>query len=114
MIQVGARPTSWVQVLCEMQRDWSRKETAGPFAEILFAVEGRWRRSLPARIMAGAQIVQILDLLAEDNRLISNDVGNVNVYAAAREVRPPGAPTMGGTSEQRGYEISGEADRRRT
>jgi nicotinamidase-related amidase len=41
MIQAGARPTSWVQVLCELQRDWSRKETAGPFAEILFAVEGR-------------------------------------------------------------------------
>src|SRR6267143_318929 len=32
MIQAGARPTSWVQVLCELQRDWSRKETAGPFA----------------------------------------------------------------------------------
>jgi nicotinamidase-related amidase len=41
IIQAGARPTSWVQVLCELQRDWSRKETAGPFAEILFAVEGR-------------------------------------------------------------------------
>ena len=41
MIQAGARPTSWVQVLCEGQRDWSRKDTAGPFAEILFAVEGR-------------------------------------------------------------------------
>ena len=41
MIQAGARPTGWVQVLCELQRDWSRKETAGPFAEILFAVEGR-------------------------------------------------------------------------
>jgi len=41
MIQAGARPTSWVQVLCELQRDWSRKDTAGPFAEILFAVEGR-------------------------------------------------------------------------
>jgi len=40
MIQAGARPTSCVQVLCEMQRDWSRKETAGPFAEILFTVEG--------------------------------------------------------------------------
>jgi nicotinamidase-related amidase len=41
MIHAGARPTSWVQVLCELQRDWSRKDTAGPFAEILFAVEGR-------------------------------------------------------------------------
>jgi hypothetical protein len=38
MIQAGARPTSWVQVLCELQRDWSRKATAGPFGEILFAV----------------------------------------------------------------------------
>jgi nicotinamidase-related amidase len=41
MIQAGARPTSWVQVLCELQRDWLRKDTAGRFAEILFAVEGR-------------------------------------------------------------------------
>jgi nicotinamidase-related amidase len=41
MVQAGAQPTSWVQVLCELQRDWARKETAGPFGEILFAVEGR-------------------------------------------------------------------------
>jgi nicotinamidase-related amidase len=41
MVQAGARPASWVQVLCELQRDWSRQETARRFAEILFAVEGR-------------------------------------------------------------------------
>ena len=41
VVQAGAQPTSWVQVLCELQRDWGRKETAGPFGEILFAVEGR-------------------------------------------------------------------------
>ncbi len=41
IVQAGAQPTSWVQMLCELQRDWSRKETAQPFAEILFAVEGR-------------------------------------------------------------------------
>jgi nicotinamidase-related amidase len=41
IIQAGAKPTSWVQVLCELQRDWSRKETASQFADILFAVEGR-------------------------------------------------------------------------
>jgi nicotinamidase-related amidase len=41
VVQAGARPTSWVQVLCELQRDWARKETSGRFAEILFAVEGR-------------------------------------------------------------------------
>jgi len=38
--QAGAQPASWVQLLCELQRDWARKETAGKFAEILFAVEG--------------------------------------------------------------------------
>jgi nicotinamidase-related amidase len=40
IVQAGAKPISWVQLLCELQRDWARKETAGPFAEILFAVEG--------------------------------------------------------------------------
>jgi nicotinamidase-related amidase len=41
VVQAGAQPTSWVQVMCELQRDWARKDTAGRFAEILFAVEGR-------------------------------------------------------------------------
>jgi nicotinamidase-related amidase len=41
LVQAGAHPTSWVQMLCELQRDWSRKETAQPFAELVFAVEGR-------------------------------------------------------------------------
>jgi nicotinamidase-related amidase len=40
MIQAGAQPTGWVQLLCELQRDWNRTETAKLFAEILFAVEG--------------------------------------------------------------------------
>ena len=39
--QAGAKPISWVQLLCELQRDWARSDTAGPFAEILFAVEGQ-------------------------------------------------------------------------
>jgi hypothetical protein len=39
--QAGARPIGWVQLLCELQRDWMRKETAAAFADILFAVEGR-------------------------------------------------------------------------
>ena len=34
----------------------------------------------------GTRLVQILDLLAEDDRL--------NVYAGELEVRPPGAPTI--------------------
>ena len=38
--QAGAKPVSWVQLICELQRDWQRKETAKEFANILFAVEG--------------------------------------------------------------------------
>lgn len=38
--QAGAHPVSWVQLACELQRDWQRKETAVEFAKIVFAVEG--------------------------------------------------------------------------
>jgi nicotinamidase-related amidase len=40
MQQAGAQVTSWVQLICELQRDWARKETVPKFSEILFAVEG--------------------------------------------------------------------------
>jgi nicotinamidase-related amidase len=36
MVQAGAKPTSWVQLACELQRDWARTKTATPFADILF------------------------------------------------------------------------------
>ena len=38
--QAGAKPTSWVQLICELQRDWLRKEMVSGFVDILFAVEG--------------------------------------------------------------------------
>lgn len=38
--QAGGQPTTWVQLICELQRDWARKETVPKFAEILFAVQG--------------------------------------------------------------------------
>jgi nicotinamidase-related amidase len=41
IIQAGAKPLSWIQLVCELQRDWLRKETVPEFANILFAVEGR-------------------------------------------------------------------------
>ncbi len=41
MAQAGGKLVSWVQMACELQRDWARKDTAKAFAEILFAVEGR-------------------------------------------------------------------------
>lgn len=40
LIQAGAKPTSWVQLICELQRDWNRVATVPGFSDILFAVEG--------------------------------------------------------------------------
>jgi nicotinamidase-related amidase len=37
--QAGGKPTSVVQVGCELQRDWDRQETAGGFTQILFGGE---------------------------------------------------------------------------
>ena len=39
--QAGAKPISWVQLACELQRDWKRADTAAAFSDILFEVEGR-------------------------------------------------------------------------
>jgi nicotinamidase-related amidase len=36
MVQAGAQPIGWIQLLCELQRDWARTETAGQVAEIAF------------------------------------------------------------------------------
>ncbi|HEY8978948.1 MAG TPA: hydrolase [Streptomyces sp.] len=35
MIQGGAVPVTWVQVLLELQRDWARGETYGPVTELV-------------------------------------------------------------------------------
>jgi len=40
LIQAGAKPVSWVQVICELQRDWNREKTVPGFSDILFSVEG--------------------------------------------------------------------------
>lgn len=40
LLQAGAKPTSWVQLICELQRDWNREATVPGFSEILFAIEG--------------------------------------------------------------------------
>jgi len=39
--RAGAQPTSVAQLLCELQRDWARKETVQPVLEILFALQAR-------------------------------------------------------------------------
>jgi nicotinamidase-related amidase len=40
LVQAGGKPISWVQLICELQRDWNRQETVPGFSEILFAVAG--------------------------------------------------------------------------
>lgn len=40
IVQAGAVPVGWVQLACELQRDWKREATVPGFAEIVFAVEG--------------------------------------------------------------------------
>jgi nicotinamidase-related amidase len=34
--QAGGKPTSWVSLACELQRDWARKATVPEFVRILF------------------------------------------------------------------------------
>jgi nicotinamidase-related amidase len=38
--QAGAQLITWVQVLCELQRDWSRKETANDFMKLFIETGG--------------------------------------------------------------------------
>jgi nicotinamidase-related amidase len=35
--QAGGRPVSWVQLVCELQRDWSRTETLDGMFKVVFA-----------------------------------------------------------------------------
>jgi len=40
ILQAGGQPTTWVQFICELQRDWNRVDTVPGFADIVFTVEG--------------------------------------------------------------------------
>lgn len=40
IIQAGGIPISWIQLACELQRDWNREGTAPGFADIVFAEVG--------------------------------------------------------------------------
>ena len=37
VIQAGAKPTSWVSLACELQRDWARLETVPAVVDIVLA-----------------------------------------------------------------------------
>lgn len=38
ILQAGAKPITWIQLACELQRDWAREATVPGFAEIVFAL----------------------------------------------------------------------------
>ena len=40
IVQAGGQPTTWVQFVCELQRDWNRVGTVSGFADIVFKVVG--------------------------------------------------------------------------
>lgn len=40
LVQAGAVPVSWIQVACELQRDWNREATTAGFASIVFPEVG--------------------------------------------------------------------------
>jgi nicotinamidase-related amidase len=40
LVQAGGKPISWVQLICELQRDWNRDATVSGFADIRFNVVG--------------------------------------------------------------------------
>lgn len=46
MIQAGAAPLTWTQIMCEWQRDWARKETAGSVREIALHHLGAYGQGL--------------------------------------------------------------------
>ena len=38
--QAGGKPISWTQLLCELQRDWSRKDTVPAFMNLFIETGG--------------------------------------------------------------------------
>ena len=40
VVQAGGKPVSWIQVACELQRDWNRTATAEGFADIVLRAVG--------------------------------------------------------------------------
>lgn len=46
VVQAGGQPVSWIGILCEMQRDWSRTETAPAMVKIAAEQGGAWGTEL--------------------------------------------------------------------
>lgn len=50
--QAGAHPVSWLGVLCELQRDWNRQETAAGMIEIGVSQGGPWATEIAIKQFA--------------------------------------------------------------
>lgn len=50
--QAGGHPVSWISVLCELQRDWNRQETAGGMIEIGIKQGGPWATEIAIKKFA--------------------------------------------------------------
>ena len=50
--QAGARPVSWIGVLCELQRDWAREGTTQGMVEIGSAQGGPWATEIALKQFA--------------------------------------------------------------
>lgn len=69
VVQAGAKRTSWVQLACELQRDWARTDTVGEFADILFG-----KATIPQRVLShdAAEFSQYLSVFACISRYLGN------------------------------------------
>jgi len=52
--QAGAHPVSWIGVLCELQRDWNRQETAGGMIDIGIKQGGPWSTEIAIKQFAAS------------------------------------------------------------
>jgi len=50
VIQAGARPVSWISVLCELQRDWNRTDTAEGMVEVALERGGPFGNELAIKL----------------------------------------------------------------
>lgn len=54
--QAGAQPVSWIGVLCELQRDWSRQETTAGMVKIGSEHGGPWATEIALKQFTSANL----------------------------------------------------------
>lgn len=54
--QAGAQPVSWISVLCELQRDWSREATTAGMVQIASEHGGSWATEIALKQFASKNL----------------------------------------------------------